>query len=281
MAMLAGKIALITGASRGIGKAIAQRFAAEGASLVVSASRLGPHGKLEGSLQQTVEEIQAAGGKAKAITCNLTDPQARADLVRHAAECFGPVDILVNNAAGSRWGMPSEITAADRNWMYDLNLNAPIDLAQQAIPAMRERGQGWILNISSASSLQPVPPYRDTREAALAIAAYGATKAALNRYTEGLAHELATDGIYVNSLAPESIVLTPGARFVIDIARRNPDMVEPVEMMAEAALALCSGSLVGQVAYSRQLLHTLGLKLHSLDGKTVIGDAFPKVDLDL
>jgi NAD(P)-dependent dehydrogenase (short-subunit alcohol dehydrogenase family) len=280
MAALDNKTALITGASRGIGRAIAQRFAAEGAAVVLCASRLGAHGKLEGTLEGAVADIQALGGKAAAIACDLTDRSARSILVERAGEFFGPVDIIVNNAAGSKMRLPSETTAEERNWMYDINVNAPIDLAQQAIPGMRERGRGWVLNISSSSAIQPVVPYRDSPMAAHLICAYGASKAALDRYTQGLAHEVASDGIYINALAPENIVLTSGADYVREIAERNPDMAEPVEMMAEAALALCSGSHVGRVAYSRQLIHSLGLKVKSLDGASVLGDAFMPTDLD-
>ena len=164
--------------------------------------------------------------------------------------------------------------------MYDLNLNVPIELAQQAMPSMRERGAGWILNISSHSSVQPIVPYRDSAIAAHVITAYGATKAALNRYSSGLAHEVAEHGIYVNTLAPENIVLTSGAEYVRDIAKRNPDMAEPAEMMAEAALALCSGSILGQVCYSRQLVHSMGLSVKSLDGQTILGSALLPADLD-
>ena len=123
-------------------------------------------------------------------------------------------------------------------------------------------------------------PYRDSQIAAHVICAYGATKAALDRYTQGLAHEVASAGIYVNTLAPENIVLTSGAEYVRDIARRSPDMAEPVEVMAEAALELCSGHHVGRVTYSRRLLHSLGLPVKSLDGKSVLGDAFLPADLD-
>jgi NAD(P)-dependent dehydrogenase (short-subunit alcohol dehydrogenase family) len=280
MAALDDKTALITGASRGIGRAIAQRFAAEGAAVVLCASRLGAHGKLEGTLEGAVADIQASGGRAAAIACDLTDASARAKLVERADELFGPADIIVNNAAGSKMRLPSETTAEERSWMYDINVNAPIDLAQQAIPGMRERGRGWILNISSSSAMQPVVPYRDSPMAAHLICAYGASKAALDRYTQGLAHEVASDGIYINALAPENIVLTSGADYVREIAKRNPDMAEPVEMMAEAALALCSGSHVARVAYSRQLIHSLGLKVKSLDGASVLGDAFLPADLD-
>ncbi|MEZ5501260.1 MAG: SDR family NAD(P)-dependent oxidoreductase [Halioglobus sp.] len=280
MGVLAGKTALVTGASRGIGLAIARRFAAEGAAVVVCASRWGAHGKLKGTLEEAVQLIQAEGGRAAGIACDLGNADARADLVQQASALFGPVDIIVNNAAGSRMCLPSETTTRDRTWMFDINLNAPIDLAQQALPAMRERGCGWILNISSSSALQPVVPYRDSPVAAHVICAYGATKAALDRYTQGLAHEVASEGICINTLAPENIVLTSGADYVRDIARRNPDMAEPVEVMAEAALALCSGRHVGQVTYSRRLLHSLGLPVKSLDGCTVLGDAFIPADLD-
>jgi hypothetical protein len=120
---------------------------------------------------------------------------------------FGPIDIFVNNAASSKMKLPSLSSTEERSWMFDLNVNASIDLAQQAIPGMRERRQGW-LNISSATALQPNEPYRDTPEAAHICVAYGATKAALDRYTEGLAHEVCKDKIYINTLAPEAIVLT-------------------------------------------------------------------------
>lgn len=274
MGQLQGKTALITGASRGIGKAIATRFAAEGAAVVLCASRLGAHGDLPGTLEEAVAAINASGSRAAAEVCDLLDPQARADLVARAAAHFGPIDILVNNAAGSSMDLPSKVTTAKRNLMLDLNLNVPMELAQQALPGMRERGEGWILSISSATVDQPLPPYRASREAALVIAAYGASKAALNRYSEGLAHELAPERIYVNTLAPESIVLTPGAEYVREIARRHPDWAEPIEMMAEAALSLCSGRHVGQMAFSRQWVLAQALSVHSLDGKTVLGDAF-------
>lgn len=280
MGTLAGKSALITGASRGIGLAIARRFAAEGASVVLCASRWGAHGNLAGTLESAVARIKDEGGRAAGIACDLSSAEARADLVARAGEQFGALDIIVNNAAVSKMRLPSATTTSERNWMFDVNVNAPIELAQQALPGMRERGRGWILNISSSSALQPVVPYRDSQIAAHVICAYGATKAALDRYTQGLAHEVASAGIFVNTLAPEAIVLTSGAEYVRDIARRSPDMAEPVEVMAEAALELCSARHVGRVCYSRRLLHSLGLSVRSLDGQSVLGDAFLPTDVE-
>jgi citronellol/citronellal dehydrogenase len=275
-----GRVAFVTGASRGIGRAIARRLAAEGASVVLNASRMGAHGRQRGTLEEAVSEIQAAGGKAAALVGDLGDRQARDGLLSRAGQAFGPVDILVNNAASSVMRLPSQATNEERSGMFELNVNAPVDLAQQAIPDMKARGGGWILNISSASSKQPALPYRDTKTNALIIGPYGATKAALDRYTEALAHELAGDRIFVNALAPVAIVLTEGADYVRDIARRNPDMVEPVEMMAEAALELCTGRHVGRVVLSRDVVHETGAAVRSLDGTRILGDAFMNADVE-
>ncbi|MCP4039448.1 MAG: SDR family NAD(P)-dependent oxidoreductase [bacterium] len=280
MARCHGKVAFITGASRGIGRAIATRFAAEGASVVLCASRMGAHGDLPGTLEESVSEIRGQGGEAAAIACDLSDASARAHLVEHASQIFGPIDILVNNAAGSIMKLPSQCTSEERSFMFDMNVNAPIDLAQQAIPDMKTRGGGWILNISSATAKQPEVPYRDSKLAAWVIGPYGASKAALDRYTVALAHELSEHDIFVNAMAPTSIVLTTGAAYVRDIARKNPDMAEPVEMMAEGALELCSGRHVGRVIFSRDIVHEVNRKVHSLDGKAVIGDAFVLADVE-
>ncbi len=275
-----GKVAFITGASRGIGRAIARRFAAEGASVVLCASRMGAHGQLAGTLEEAVSEIQAAGGKAAGLAADLSQVAARSHLIARAREAFGPIDIVVNNAASARMKLPSQATTEDRAFMLDLNLNAPIDLAQQAIPEMQARGGGWILNISSATALQPRLPYRDSKMNALIIGPYGASKAALDRYTVALAHEVAEHDIFVNAMAPVAIVLTQGAEYVRDIARRNPDMVEPVEMMAEAALELCTGRHVGRVVLSREILHAVARTVRSLDGKEILGDAFLAGDVE-
>jgi NAD(P)-dependent dehydrogenase (short-subunit alcohol dehydrogenase family) len=277
---LNGKVALITGASRGIGRAIAYRFAAEGAKVIAVASRLGSHGNLQGTLEETVATIQANGGQAQAIACDLCDSGARQTLIERATTIFGSIDILVNNAAGAKMQMPSLSTSSERSWMFDLNVNAPIDLAQQLLPSLREKKNGWILNISSATAFQPNVPYRDSPQAAHICVAYGATKAALDRYTEGLSHEVYGDHIYMNTLAPEAIVLTEGASYVIDIAKKNPDMVEPIEVMIEAALELCTGKHIGQVCYSRQLLHSTDRAVKSLDGQQTIGDAFMLADIN-
>ena len=278
----AGRVAFVTGASRGIGRAIAHRLASEGAAVVVCSRSMGTSASsnVHGSLQATSSEIQAAGGKAHSLVADVSDSEARVNLIERASEPFGPIDILVNNVALSTMRPAGQVTSAERNAMFDVNVNAPMELAQQALPEMINRGQGWVLNISSSSALQPQVPYRSTPEAAHVISSYGATKACLNRLTEGLAHEVCTHGVFVNAMAPRDIVLTSGADYVRGVARANPDMLEPVEMMAEGALELCTGRYVGRVVFSRNIVHEAGRTVMALDGKTALGDALLLGDPD-
>jgi NAD(P)-dependent dehydrogenase (short-subunit alcohol dehydrogenase family) len=277
-----GRVAFVTGASRGIGKAIAMRLAAEGAAVVVNSPVMGEEKGLPGTLESAVDEIQAMGARAAAVACDLSDAQARAGLIDRACEFFGPIDILVNNAGVGIMKPGSESTGEDLRFMFEVNVIAPVDLAQQCLPHMKEQGAGWILNIGSGSHVQseiPGPSFIP-KETTWTVTGYGATKAALDRYTTGLAHEIQAHGIFVNCMRPTAIVLTEGADWTRDIARANPNMLEPVEMMAEGALELCTGRHVGRVIPSRDIVFYTARKVHSLDGKTVLGDAFLLGDPD-
>lgn len=238
---------------------------------------------LPGSLETTVAEIQAMGGRAAAIASDLSDPKDRAGLINRAGEFFGPIDILVNNAAAGIMKLPSESTVDDLRFMFELNVTAPVDLAQQCLPHMKKQGAGWILNIGSGSNTQSEVPYPNgvPKEGAWIVTAYGSSKAALHRYTVGLAHEVQEHDIFVNCMRPTAIVLTEGADFVRDIARANPNMLEPVEMMAEGALEFCTGRHVGRVLTSREIVHATARKVHTLDGRKVLGDAFLLGDPDV
>ncbi len=281
MGLCEGKVALVTGASRGIGKAIARRLASEGASVVVNSPVLGEEEGLPGSLESAAEDLKAMGAEAAPLACDLSSPDARAGLVERASAFFGPIDILVNNAAVGIMKPPSVIAGEELNLMFEVNVVAPADLAQQCLPHMKQQG-GWILNIGSGSHVQTELPYPSAlpKESGWVVTGYGCTKAALDRFTTGLAHEVQEYEIFVNCMRPTAIVLTWGADFVRDIARANPSMLEPVEMMAEGALELCTGRHVGRVIASRDIVHYAARKVHSLDGKTVLGDAFLLGDPD-
>jgi NAD(P)-dependent dehydrogenase (short-subunit alcohol dehydrogenase family) len=253
------RIALVTGASRGIGAAIAQRLAAEGAAVAAVARTLDPHPHLPGTLRETVAAIEKGGGRAIAVQADLSDPDSKARLHQEVCAQLGDVDILVNNAAAAFY-MPFERFSASRfRVALEINVRTPFELAQRVVPAMRERGRGWILNVSSYTARKPVgPPYSAWERGGGAIL-YGTTKAALDRLTTGLAAELYDDGIAVNSLAPVAAVVTPGVQALgIDLENVT---VEPVEALAEAALALCTGdpaSLTGRLAQATPFLQEIG-----------------------
>jgi citronellol/citronellal dehydrogenase len=264
---LAGKTALVTGASRGIGAAIAERFAAEGATVILAARTLSVHATLPGALVEIAEKITARGGRAIPIVTDLTSPIERAQLAEETIARAGSVDILVNNAAAAFYRPFAEWTEKRFTVAFELNVRAPFDLAQRFLPRMMEQGRGWILNVSSRTATHPSgPPYSDFHRHGGDLL-YGMTKAALDRMSTGLAAEVFARGVIVNSLAPVAAVLTPGVEALGIVPEEFRRTAEPVEAMAEAALALCRpGAPTGRVAYSLELLVELGLSVRELDG---------------
>jgi NAD(P)-dependent dehydrogenase (short-subunit alcohol dehydrogenase family) len=267
---LTGRVALVTGASRGIGRAIARRLAAHGARVVVTASPRSVAG-----LTTTCARIVADGGEAAWLATDLADAAARADLVARAARYFGPIDILVNNAAAiSAYAPPSHIDLAARQAMFAVNVDAPLDLIQQALPAMQQGGWGRILNLSSDTTAQPAPPYPGPAKFVHALAAYGASKCALERYGEGLAAELTGSGITAHALKPYRIARSESAEAVAaELEDTHPEWIEPVEMMAEAAYRLITDPPPAHVHVSRALVAAGHGTLRALDGVIVLGNA--------
>lgn len=259
MNLLDGKVALITGASRGIGVAIAQRLAAEGAQVAVSARSVSADDSpLPGTIAETAALITETGGTARAFPANLAVAEDRESLVAAVTEAFGRIDILVNNAAVTYFTPIAEFTAKRQALMFEVQVNAPVHLAQLVLPGMREREEGWILNISSRAALHPEQPYGERAKRGATV--YGMCKAALERFTTGLAAEVFDDGVAVNSLAPNKVVPTPGTLFHRLTTTDDPDAEQP-DVMAEAALALCTRpprELTGRIAFSQDLLAELG-----------------------
>jgi NAD(P)-dependent dehydrogenase (short-subunit alcohol dehydrogenase family) len=252
---LDGKVVLVTGASRGIGEAVARRFAAAGAAVAVSARTVdeGDH-PLPGSVSTTVRSITEAGGTALAVAADLSRPEDRVALLDRVAGELGPVDVLVNNAAVTFFEPIAAFDPGHYDLMFEVQVRAPFQLAQAVIPGMTERGAGWILNISSAVGRHPQgPPYRRGIGGGTV---YGMCKAALERFSTGLAAEVHGVGIAVNALAPTGLVATPGVEHH-GLTKGVPDeLIEQPEEFAEAALWLCTGDpaeRTGRIAYSRQL----------------------------
>ena len=261
MGTMDGKVALVTGASRGIGEAIAQRFAEEGAAVAVSARTVedGDH-PLPGSISSTVGSIIDAGGTAIAIAADLGKAEDRARLVEETNRQLGPIDILVNNAAITYFEPVVDFDERHYRLMFEVQVRAPFELAQAVLPGMKQRRSGWILNISSTAGRHPVgPPFR-----AGGGTVYGMCKAALERFTTGLASEVYEDGIAVNVVSPSGLVLTPGVVHHRLHERVPESGHEPVSYMAEAAHALCTGDpreLTAKVTYARPILEELGISL--------------------
>jgi NAD(P)-dependent dehydrogenase (short-subunit alcohol dehydrogenase family) len=256
-----GRVALVTGASRGIGEAIARRFAAAGAAVAVSARTVeeGDH-PLAGSLSRTVQSIREAGGVALAVTADLARPEDRAVLIETVVRELGPVDVLVNNAAVTYFEPADGFDEDHYRLMFEVQVRAPFELAELVVPAMRRRGRGWILNISSGAARHPKGPPYSRRAAGGTV--YGMCKAALERFTTGLAAEVHGDGIAVNALSPSGLVATPGVVHHGLDRGVPPDRLEPVEHMVEAAYLLCTRdprTCTGRIAYARPLLDELGV----------------------
>ncbi len=183
---LTGKVALITGGSRGIGLAIAAAYAAAGARVVVA-------GRKQETVDEAAESIRRGGGEALGVAAHTGDGAAVATLVERAIDYFGGIDILVNNAATNPHFGPF-LTAEDSHWdkILDVNVKGYFRVAKACVPAMRARGGGKIINIASVAGLEPQP----------LMGVYCVSKAAVLMMTEVLAAEVAADNIQVNAIAP-------------------------------------------------------------------------------
>ncbi len=264
MGKLDGKVAVVTGASRGIGQAIAELFAREGAHIVCAARTLneGEHKMLEGSLSRTVEAIRAAGGHALAVPADVSSEPSCLHLIETARAAYGPIDILVNNAALNYY-VPIEDYPTNR-WVrcFAVNVHGPFMLSKEVLKDMIPRRRGAIVNISSGAAIGPGRgPYAD--HAVHGGTMYGATKAALERFTQGLAQEVAQyGGISVAAVSPSRVVPTPGTVHHKLVSGMDDPKSEPPSFMARAALLLASEpaeAVNGRVTYSQQILGEYGL----------------------
>ncbi|MEY3858449.1 MAG: hypothetical protein RL290_1043, partial [Actinomycetota bacterium] len=225
---LAGKKIFITGGSRGIGLAIALRAAADGASIAIAAKTSDPNPKLPGTIHTAAAEIEAAGGKALAIQCDLRDELQIEAAVNQAAEAFGGIDILVNNASAINLTRTDATPAKRFDLMFDVNVRGTFLTSQAALPHLRKSGaegrNPHILNLSPPLSMKPV---WFKNHVAYTMAKYGMSMCVL-----GMAEEFKRDGIAVNALWPRTVIDTAALQMIpaIDaLAGRKP------EILADAA----------------------------------------------
>lgn len=249
---LNGKVAVVTGGSRGIGRAIALRFASEGAKVVIGARTVD-------SLRQTLEELRAAGGEARAVEADLASAEGTARLAAEANQ-LGGIDILVNNVGRAPGGTVSSLT--DEQFLEALTLKflAGIRLSRAAIPHMVERRWGAIVNITGLGGREPGPE----------SAAIGATNAAIRAVTKSLARELAAKGIRVNAIAPGNV----RTERAVDLARQAAEArgvpIETVE--AEALVQAPSGRYVEPAEVAEVALFLATDRAASLTGAEIVVD---------
>jgi NAD(P)-dependent dehydrogenase (short-subunit alcohol dehydrogenase family) len=272
---LPGKVALVTGASRGIGRAIAQRLASAGATVVVTARSLGEPAAgvrfqtervLAGTLRETVALIESAGGRAIAVAADIEQAAEREQLVARALAAAGHLDILVNNAGFADYARVEDMT--DEVFLRAMThyLQVPFALCRAAIPHLKSRGAGWIVNIGSVTALPPTRPYADYARVGGDVV-YASMKAALNRFSQGLAAELFDANVAVNVVGPSTAIRTPGAAELIPESYPTED----VEYLAETVLAMCHlppRERTGLVAYSMHFPWLHALPVYGLDGRT-------------
>ncbi len=260
---LSGKVAIVTGSSRGIGKATALGLARQGAKVVVAARSESERPGVPGTIHNTVSEIQANGGTALAVRCNLREEEDIFALVQRTVEAFGRIDVLVNNAGIGSYRPFLETTVKQWDLVMDIDLRAPFICCKAVAPVMLEQGSGSIINVSSHGATNIFSSTLGEDHGAgitLVGQEYGSAKAGLERFSWGLAAELGPHNIAVNVLKPLRPVITEGFQ------AQRPDgdfstWATP-EAMVKAAIHLAqqgAHGLTGATVTAEELVRRLGL----------------------
>jgi NAD(P)-dependent dehydrogenase (short-subunit alcohol dehydrogenase family) len=261
---LTGRTAIITGASRGIGKQTAIRLGRRGANIVIAARTMETRKSVPGTLGDTLAAIEATGAQARAVQADMADPEDLERLVATTLDAFGGVDVLINNAAatGSRsWGAPLlDLSRRDWMWQYAVNLHAPFTLARAVVPIMRQRGGGRIINVTTGSpevlrqAGVDVGVNQDaghTQEAiGTAPLAYTSSKAALDRFCAVVAPQLRPYGIAIMNMHPGEV----HTELADVLATRGYDTSNMIPMDIPAKALTYLASCDDPMAYTGRLL---------------------------
>ena len=228
MAALKGRTLFITGASRGIGRAIALRCAREGANIVVTAKTVAPHPRLPGTIHEVAKEVEAAGGRALAVALDVRDEAAIVDAVQQAAAHFGGIDILVNNASAIQMTGTLQTPAKRFDLMFGVNVRGTYLCSQACVPFLEKGVNPHILNLA--------PPLSMKARWFEGHVAYTMSKYGMSMCTLGMAGEFRDRGIAVNSLWPRTTIAT--AAIAVNFPKEILDASRKPDIMADAACAI-------------------------------------------
>lgn len=270
---LTGKVVIITGASRGVGKQAALDFARRGAKVVLAARTVEPDNVLPGTLGETLQQIEALGGEAIAVATDLAKEEDLKRLVAAAVDRFGGVDILINNAAattGDIWGKPFlDLTREDWLYQFDVNVHAPFTLTQLVVPIMESRGGGRIVNVSTGSGevfRQPEEPQKLEKvgKFSLEVPGYYSSKRALDRLGNAIAPELARRNIWVIGMHP-GLVYTEIVAYRVKNAGLDDSVAVPMTVPARMLVyfSACENpkEYTGRLFWAEREMADMGIEL--------------------
>lgn len=252
MPTLEGKTLFITGASRGIGKAIALRAARDGANIVVAAKTAAPHPKLPGTIHSAAEEIERAGGHALALATDIRFEDQVEAAVAKAVERFGGIDVLVNNASAIWLAGTLDTPMKRYDLMFDVNVRGSFLCSQACVPHLKKAANPHVLSLSP-------PPTLEARWYA-PHAAYTLSKVAMSLWIRGMAEEFRGDGIAFNALWPRTVIDTAALNLLGgDETRRRSRSPDIVADAAHAILKRESRSFTGNFCIDEQILRSEGV----------------------
>ena len=272
MSTLRGKTLFITGASRGIGKAIGLRAARDGANVVVAAKTIEPHPKLPGTIRSAADEIEKAGGRALACAVDVRFEDQIHAAVDAAVEAFGGIDILVNNASAISLGGTLETPLKRFDLMHAVNVRGTFACSQACLPHLRKASNPHILNLS--------PPLHFEERWFAPHVAYSMAKYAMSLCVLGMAGEFRQDGIAVNALWPRTVIATAAVRNLLggDEAIRGSRSPEIVADAAHVVLTSPSRTCTGNYFVDEDLLRSAGVsdftKYQTVPGAELLPDFF-------
>ena len=250
---LQGKTLFITGASRGIGREIALRAARDGANIVIAAKSAEPHAKLPGTIHSVAAEVEAAGGKALALQVDVRDETAVKNAMAQAAEHFGGIDVLVNNAGAIKLVGVEKLEPKRFDLMFQINTRAVMVCSQAALPYLKQSAGGHILNLS--------PPLNMDSKWFAQHGPYTVTKYGMSMLTVGMSEEFKKYGISVNSLWPKTMIATAAIEFELG-SRDAFKRARTPAIMADAAHAILASqgrSISGRLLIDEEILREQGV----------------------